>query len=337
MAAPRAPHAAAAAAADMMSAVERTAPPSAVRLELRREVEFCCPVDSCPSPYLTWHHFDPPWHTRQHHDPTGMVALCLQHHKEADAGAFAPDQLRAFKTTVTRDRPVGRFNWKREQLILRAGGGLYVGCTVFLEMAGHQMIWLTADDDGNQMLNMDVRGAHGKLAFAMRDNCWTVLTELDDVEAPPSARSLVLRAPRQEVQVSVKFTATTRATLLSGLRDQLAKPNRSLEREMAARERRVLAELECQWPSGSPQLRPSFLPARGHDFSPLVAIVSPHRGVSGWGSVQGRHPLAGGCLREPVAVLAIGEDHVSVVQEPLDGRGGECLWHQLVESGGVDV
>jgi hypothetical protein len=82
-------------------------------------------------------------------------------------------------------------------------------------MAGHQMIWLTADGDGNQMLNMDVWGSDGKLAFAMRDNSWTLLIELDDVEAPPSARSLVLRAPRQEVQISVKFTATTLATLLS--------------------------------------------------------------------------------------------------------------------------
>jgi hypothetical protein len=227
----------------MISAVERTAPPSAVRLELRREVGFCCPVERCHSPYLTWHHFDPPWHTRQHHDPTGMVALCLQHHKEADASAFTPQQLRAFKTTAARDRPIGRFNWKREQLVLRAGGGLYIGCRVFLEMAGHQMIGLTADGDGNQMLNMDTWGADGKLAFAMRDNSWTVLTELEDVEAPPSARSLVLRAPRQGVQVSVKFTATTLAALLSTLRADFAKPSRSLEREMAARERRVLTEL----------------------------------------------------------------------------------------------
>ena len=96
-----------------------------------------------------------------------MVALCLQHHKEADSGVFTPEQLRAFKTTAVRDRPIGRFNWKREQLVLRAGGGLYIGCRVFLEMAGRQMIWLTTDDDGNQMLNMDAWGADGKLAFAM--------------------------------------------------------------------------------------------------------------------------------------------------------------------------
>jgi hypothetical protein len=182
-----------------------------------------------------------------------MVALCLQHHKEeADAGAFTPEQLRAFKTIAARDRPIGRFNWKREQLILRAGGGVYVGCAVFLEMAGHQMMWLTADGDGNQMLNMDMWGAHGKLAFAMRDNSWTLLTELDDVEAPPSARSLVLRAPRQDVQISVKFIATTLATRLSSLRAQFTKPNLSLEREMAAPGPLVTCTLKGQLPAPFP-------------------------------------------------------------------------------------
>jgi hypothetical protein len=32
---------------------------------------------------------------------------------------------------------------------------------------------------------------------------------------------------------------------------------------------------ECQWPSVSPQLRPSFLPTGGHVFSPLVATNLP--------------------------------------------------------------
>jgi hypothetical protein len=48
------------------------------------------------------------------------------------------------------------------------------------------MIWLTADGDGNQMLNMDVWGADGKLAFAMRDNSWTVLVSRAQWQPPAS-------------------------------------------------------------------------------------------------------------------------------------------------------
>src|SRR4051812_26423682 len=34
---------------------------------------------------------------------------------------------------------------------------------------------------------------------------------------------------------------------------------------------------ECQWPSVSPQWRPSGLPTGGHLFSPWAAIEIPHR------------------------------------------------------------
>jgi hypothetical protein len=37
----------------------RRPPMDVIRL-LRSEVGFCCPVEGCGNPYLTWHHFDPP-------------------------------------------------------------------------------------------------------------------------------------------------------------------------------------------------------------------------------------------------------------------------------------
>ena len=48
------------------------------------------------------------------------------------------------------------------------------------------------------------------------------------------------------------------------------------------------------------------------------------------GSVQGDHPLPGEGLGEPDAVAA-GLADVGVVHEPVDGGGGQCLGHQLVE------
>jgi hypothetical protein len=40
-----------------------------------------------------------------------MVALCLQHHEQADAGTFTNEQLRQFKATGCGGSPEGRFNW----------------------------------------------------------------------------------------------------------------------------------------------------------------------------------------------------------------------------------
>ena len=50
-------------------------------------------------------------------------------------------------------------------------------------------------------------------------------------------------------------------------------PSKSAHR---AQIRRAVPRLTCQWPSVSPQLRPSVLPTGGHLFSPLVAMSSPH-------------------------------------------------------------
>jgi hypothetical protein len=80
-----------------------------------------------------------------------------------------------------------------------------------------------------------------------------------------------------------------------------------------------------------PHWWPSFLPAGGHQISPPVAIVSPQQGLDRFLG-EGLHPLAGGRLREPVAFLAVGDDHVRVMQEPVDGRGRHGLGHEFVES-----
>ena len=88
---------------------------------------------------------------------------------------------------------------------------------------------------------------------------------------------------------------------------------------------------------GFAPLAATKFPTGGHHFSPLVAIRSPQQGAGVGGSGQGPHPFAGGRLREPVAVLPVGDQDVRVVQEPLDGRGREALGHQLVKAGRVDV
>jgi hypothetical protein len=90
-----------------------------VKTALRQEVGFCCPVQDCGSPYLTWHHFDPPWRVEHHHRPEGMIALCRAHADKADHESFTDDQLRELKR-VGRLRAAevrGRFDWMRQDLL----------------------------------------------------------------------------------------------------------------------------------------------------------------------------------------------------------------------------
>lgn len=80
------------------------------------------------------------------------------------------------------------------------------------------------------------------------------------------------------------------------------------------------------------------VPVGGHGISSLADSSSPClRSADLPGLlVQGNHPASGGGLAEAEGG-ALGDDDVGVVQEPVDGRGGEGLGHDGVEAGGVNV
>ena len=142
-----------------------------------------------------------------------MVALCLDHHKRADAGAFSTEQLRAMKVHAPEDPIRGAFDWQRDQLVVKAGGMTAIGCPVILQFGDHDAIWLSTVDQGHQLLNLDVWGSDGHPLFSMRDNDWVTITDVDDLECPPSGKSLVLRAASLGVFLRLTFTAVTREQL----------------------------------------------------------------------------------------------------------------------------
>lgn len=189
-------------------AANRT-PPAAVRRLLRRDVGFVCPVEGCESPYLGYHHFDPPWHVRQHHDVAGMIALCLQHHREADSGAFTLAQLRALKSRRNSGAPSGRFNWRRERTVFQGGGVIAYCCPVILQVHGRNLVWMTRSSDGHELLNVDLFSASGQPVFSLRDNEWLVTPGVDDIEAPPSARTLKVRSAAHDVSLDLEFRDTS--------------------------------------------------------------------------------------------------------------------------------
>jgi hypothetical protein len=164
-------------------------PPSRIRRTLRQEVGFGCPVPGCGNPYLTWHHFDPPWHVRQHHDPHGMVALCLEHHAKADGGAFTDQQLREFKQSGTRSPVKGRFDWMRHNLLLLMGNNLFRSDTP-LALKNSRLIWFTRDHQGYMLLNVEMPPALGEERVSMIDNFWIKRGNPVDLVCPPSGKLL---------------------------------------------------------------------------------------------------------------------------------------------------
>lgn len=170
-------------------------PPASVLRILRREVGFGCPVRDCGSPYLEWHHFDPPWHVRQHHEPAGMVALCPEHHAKADAGAFTVAQLRALKSGASaRSAAVGgRFDWMRYELLPVVGGNFYIRTPVVFTLRGEPGIWFERDEDGYMLLNARMLSASGQPRARIESNFWVAKGAPSDLECPPSGKLIHVR------------------------------------------------------------------------------------------------------------------------------------------------
>lgn len=183
-------------------------PPATIRRKLRKEAGFTCPVRECSSPYLSYHHFDPPWAEQEHHNVEGMIALCLQHHKEADSGAFTKDQLKQLKSQRKNSRLVkGDINWKRENLLIIAGSNIYVGSPTILESSSQKFLWFGRNKDGYITINLDLFCSQGRLVFSMRDNDWCTIPNLDDLDCPLGARRrLKVRSKIHDISLDLKFS-----------------------------------------------------------------------------------------------------------------------------------
>jgi hypothetical protein len=191
--------------------------PENVRFSLRAEVNFGCPVHNCGSPYLTYHHFDPPFHRGETHDSDGMIALCLAHHKIADVGTWTHEQLRLMKLRpfLSGDAVLGHLEWQRRDVLIQAGGNLALNPGVLLEANGRNIIWTERASDGSLHLNVDIVAADGTPLFYLSRNEWLVAGAVDDLRASASAHSLRVCAPMRGVTLEIRFRDLPESTALA--------------------------------------------------------------------------------------------------------------------------
>ena|SRR5688572_26030872 len=190
-------------------------PPIEVRRQLRREVRFGCPVPACGNPYLQWHHFDPPWHVKQHHNPERMIALCSRHHPQADANAFTAEQLRKFKVdAVGLPGVVGeRFQWLRNRLLAVVGGNYYLETYMICRFRGHPIIWLSRDEENQIMLNLHPLTTTPEPRLIMEENFWLVHGYQEDLDCPPSGRLVHAKYPNGD-EIRIEFVECANAQSL---------------------------------------------------------------------------------------------------------------------------
>jgi hypothetical protein len=181
--------------------------PDRVKKLLRAEVGFGCPVENCGSPYLTYHHFDPPRRVREHNEPAGMVALCRKHHDDAEGGAFTTEQLRAMKIegASRNERIKGQFLWRRQQLLIHCGAALTFEAPIALAFNGIPVVSLTRDETNNLSLSVNMVTTSILPRLRLFENDWVSTGNPTDLEAPPYGRKLRARYPNgDEIRIEFK-------------------------------------------------------------------------------------------------------------------------------------
>lgn len=191
-------------------------PPIEVRRELRREVGFGCPVAGCGSPCLYWHHFDPPWREREHHDPHGMIALCGKHHPQADGGAYTTEQLREMKALgAAANREVhGRLEWMREDLLTVVGGNFYYETPAPVRFRDRKVVGLSRDEHGQLLLETNMLSASQAPRMTIEENFWVIRGQPSDVECPPHGRLVCAEYPNGD-RLRVEFVPDLDASALA--------------------------------------------------------------------------------------------------------------------------
>jgi len=229
--------------------------PKHVKLLLRKEVNWGCPVQGCGSPFLSYHHFDPPFadfSNGQEHDPEGIIALCLAHAKMADGGVWTRDQLRQMKRSpfLKGSEVAGRLEWLRQDIILRFGGLTCVRPKVILQVAGKPVIWVKRDSTGNMLLNMDIPASNGSPLLRMESNDWQVFGNIANLEAAPGGRSIQVEIPTAAFALTMEFRDMSQSELRSAVEAKAI--------ESSKRRRDQYEELLRVLPPDLSRVRPSF-------------------------------------------------------------------------------
>lgn len=165
--------------------------PKSVKKELRAEVGFGCPVKGCGNPYLEYHHFDPPVNIRAHNEPQGMIALCAQHHKKADGGAYTTEQLHEFKKDKANASLVkGNLDWLRKDLLAVVGGNFYYETPKVITIDGIDLVSFIRDEEGYLRLNINMLSLESEERIIIEDNSWENVGSPLDLRSPPQGKEL---------------------------------------------------------------------------------------------------------------------------------------------------
>ncbi len=189
-----------------MDSTSRTRPNAAVRRQLRQEVGYGCPVQDCRSPFLTFHHFDPPWRVGGIHNPDGMIAMCHTHHDMADRGVWTAADLREMKRLHwPQDTIESSIPWTKGRFLLSAGT-MFASESATLRVAHRELLSLRPTQNGPIELRVLLLGDDNKPLLRFEDGYLHLFaTRFHDLEVVSSGTQITLWIKPRHIGFQVHF------------------------------------------------------------------------------------------------------------------------------------
>lgn len=182
-------------------------PPKHIQERLRKEANFGCPIKDCGVPYLMYHHFDPPWREKQHHNPEGMIALCPTHAYQADGDRWTKAQLKQIKQNpyISLGEMSNVYNYLRKNVVCFIGNVAY-NVKNILEINGERVIGFERDENGYDRLNLLIRDEKGSPILVMENNDWTTYNrELYDLRCSTQGKELEIKSNDNQTNLQMRF------------------------------------------------------------------------------------------------------------------------------------
>jgi hypothetical protein len=174
--------------------MEGRVPPTEIRRKLRKEIGFGCPIQGCRSPFLEYHHFNPPWHEGHTHNVEGMNALFPSHHIMADRGTWTVEELEKLKINNEIDLVNGKLNWNLKDSVVNAGSNFFiVQDRLSLRILGNEIFGLSENENGQITLNALLWDKSGELVIQIIDN--------DIIVAPNKINDFVCNASGNKIRI----------------------------------------------------------------------------------------------------------------------------------------
>jgi hypothetical protein len=122
-----------------------------------------------------------------------MIALCLLHAGQADAGAFTKEHLQELKRKAPENANEirGELTWMRREVLALVGGNWYYDTPTILQVGNTPAIAFERDTDGYLLLNLQFPSPTGIPRVKIEQNFFTVNPDqIDDVVCAARGRTI---------------------------------------------------------------------------------------------------------------------------------------------------